>query len=279
MFNLDEKYVEFAKATLDYLPDFFDEQVSVALTDTEKILKFKENDKLPVKLHEGDPLPEYAAQVVKEGKSLIKYMNEKGEGIPFMVYVIPIKNKNNEIVGTFLLAKNFEMNKKIGDLTKELSESLESISAAIEECTASVQSETENNNNVISELSKTDENMKGTNEIIKIIDEVSSQTNLLGLNAAIEAARAGEEGRGFNVVAQEIRKLSNRSSESTKRIREILDNITKSVQLINSKIKESNKSFESQAAAFEEISASIQEIAHNSGVLKELTDSKLHNAI
>ncbi|MEY8764793.1 MULTISPECIES: methyl-accepting chemotaxis protein [Clostridium] len=276
---MDEKYVEFAKATLDYLPDFFDEQVSVALTDTEKILKFKENDKLPVKLHEGDPLPEYAAQVVKEGKSLIKYMNEKGEGIPFMVYVIPIKNKNNEIVGTFLLAKNFEMNKKIGDLTKELSESLESISAAIEECTASVQSETENNNNVISELSKTDENMKGTNEIIKIIDEVSSQTNLLGLNAAIEAARAGEEGRGFNVVAQEIRKLSNRSSESTKRIREILDNITKSVQLINSKIKESNKSFESQAAAFEEISASIQEIAHNSGVLKELTDSKLHNAI
>ncbi|WP_446899267.1 methyl-accepting chemotaxis protein [Clostridium sp. LBM24168] len=271
---MDEKYSEFAATLLDCLPNLFDEPIACAITDIEKIIKCNNNDKFP-EMHEGDSLPEQAVQVIKEKKSLVKYIDEKVYGIPFIGYATPIKDKSDNVIGTFILAKSFETNKKIENLSNNLSESLENISAAIEECTANVQSVTENNNNMISELAKTGENMKGTNEIIKIIDEVSNQTNLLGLNAAIEAARAGEEGRGFSVVAQEIRKLSNRSTESTKRITEILDSIIKSVQLIDNRIKESNKSFESQAAAFEEISASIQEITHGSSVLKELI-SNLH---
>lgn len=273
MFNMDEKYLEFAEIMLDLLPDFFNESVSVGITDMERVIKFNSNDKVPIEIHTDDPLPEQSLQAIKEEKVVVKYIDKETYKVPFIGYSAPIKDKNNEIIGTFLLAKSFESNKKIEDLSNNLSESLESISAAIQECTANIQSATENNNNMISELAKTGENMKGTNEIIKIIDEVSNQTNLLGLNAAIEAARAGEEGKGFSVVAQEIRKLSNRSTQSTKRITEILDTIIKSVQLIDGKIKESNKSFESQAAAFEEISASIQEITHSSNVLKELTNN------
>ncbi|ASJ61884.1 HAMP domain-containing protein [Sinorhizobium meliloti] len=72
------------------------------------------------------------------------------------------------------------------------------------------------------------ENSLEIGEIVSVVAEIADQTNLLALNAAIEASRAGEHGRGFNVVASEIRTLADQSKSATTRVRRILMEIQKS---------------------------------------------------
>jgi methyl-accepting chemotaxis protein len=109
----------------------------------------------------------------------------------------------------------------------------------------------------IEELGKSSDQI---GKIISVIDDIADQTNLLALNAAIEAARAGEQGRGFAVVADEVRKLAERTTKATKEIAQMIESVQKETGVAVTQMQAGTKQVEVGVATTAKAGASLEEI-------------------
>ena len=128
---------------------------------------------------------------------------------------------------------------------------------SLNKCTA------ENNKNIeqaIKTIKELKERVQEITNIVEFINSIAEKTNLLSLNASIEAARAGEVGRGFSVVANEIRDLANSSKESANRINEYVETVIKNSEMLFEAIETVENGFKKQAELIDSTNSIFSDI-------------------
>lgn len=246
--------------------ELFPEGAFLYVSDLNKIMHMQASKKFTLpNMYVGYELKEsdIAYQSIHTGKPQTREIGPERYGVPVYIANYPMYDEDDgkNIVGTLGVVIPKTAAGKLRNMSENLSNSLTSISETIEHLASSATKIHENEQSLYTNIHSVSEILNQINEVTEFISSVANQSNMLGLNAAIEASRAGEMGKGFSVVANEVRKLASQSKETVPKIKELTDNIKNKVQEIDDKSKQSLSASEDQAAATEEISASIEELS------------------
>ena len=172
--------------------------------------------------------------------------------------VIQVANNTSQAAEFAKTASDMAING--GEIVSKTVSGMQNIAKSVEESA-----------NTIEELGR---NSDQIGEIITVINDIADQTNLLALNAAIEAARAGEHGKGFAVVADEVRKLAERTSKATKEIREKIELIQKrtavAVDAMNDGRKDVDTGVELASEAGESLTKIVEVVKNVSNMILQI---------
>lgn len=256
-----------------YLDIIMDHEASLALTNCTEYLTNHPTPALPLKSKAGDIIPEGGAayEAIRTGRTMIRDVPAHVYGVPFKSYSIPVMNEHGEVEGAVLIGKSLQKRDDVLSYSQILTSNLQEITSAVNHLSETIQDVVCANTENIDYVHQTEVKAKESNDILNIVRKVSRQTHLLGINASIEAAKAGQYGKSFEVVANEIRSLSELVGNSMNRMEDVLGGITKAISEIEIRISQSNEEVSKQASTLQEIAASIESLNETSAKLHDLS--------
>ncbi len=259
------------------LNELVQDDITVGIYDTEKLIINIPGKTFALNVNPGDPLMEgdIVTNAIRTDSSLSAVLPKELFGFPLIARALPLHDEEGNVIGGVGIGTSLEKANKLFEMAESFSVIVEQTAAGIEDISESVTSLADRVTDITSQMKAVSSSAEQIGEISSVVKGISDQSNLLGLNAAIEAARAGDVGKGFSVVANEIRKLATNSKENVNQINDITKNIQGLLLTLNQAFSEVNTLTDNQSGSIQEFSATIQEISSKAQELATLAQESL----
>lgn len=210
-----------------------------------------------------DDLDESTDKLVADNNSRLQEATAQVHELEQLVGVVTQLEAYSEEVSLFA-SNSIENADEALAASDETSETVNKTVTSIEALSSEV-------NNAVDEIKALEESTVEISSVLTVIQSIAEQTNLLALNAAIEAARAGEQGRGFAVVADEVRNLAKRTQDSTNEIQATIEGLTSGTQRVVQTITQSQSNTRESVEWINRTGEVIKDIRHSVESIREST--------
>lgn len=277
MTNNQEKdlLIEAFLKAMPYMNSLLVNDVGVSITDRGKYLLYIPGKQLDLKVQAGSSVKEGSTvwRAMQEKRRIVMKVDKALFGQPCIAVAIPLFGTANEVIGAVSVQESVIRQEDLQNVAARLNESIELLAGTSQEISAQAQDIASDSQQTTRAVQSSQKRIGETERVLGMIKGIANQTNLLGLNAAIEAARVGEAGRGFGVVAAEIRKLSEESTKSIKETEGIIRLIQADSGEVCDRVHRTNETIQQISQALTPMAEAIQaanELAHK---LEQISNS------
>ena len=238
------------------------EPCTLVISDTERFLYV--HDALGLNMHIGESLTPGSGThtALIQNKTIVRTIDANSSvyaKLGYMAVCIPIHNEAKQAVG--VISWGISTNRlQLASMSEELTSVSQELYASSEEFSGHAASLLTANQTLTGLTMKLANQMELIEKISSVISSVSSQSKLLGLNASIEAAHAGEHGRGFAIVANEIRKLAEESKASVTEINRQVEEVKKQMEIMMKQAENLGLISEEQALGAKQMASGIEKV-------------------
>ncbi|MEK3900217.1 MULTISPECIES: methyl-accepting chemotaxis protein [unclassified Paenibacillus] len=238
----------------------FPYDISIAVCDTEKFLAYYPGDSIDLGIRAGQII--HADEPLYHALANDEYSRanvpKEYYGYEFVGTVLPVHGEDERVCGAVCIQVRRQT--ELREIADRMALSLNQANARIMQVAGGSNQLAGFSQKLLVQSETTAASVQKSDEVLAVLRKVADQTHLLGINAAIEAAHAGEKGRGFDIVAREIRKFSQETEQSAQRIRDTLREIQTAMKGIGQSIGQIASVGQEQAASTQEMSSFIEEI-------------------
>ncbi|MCV4230857.1 methyl-accepting chemotaxis protein [Virgibacillus sp. LDC1] len=260
------------------LKSLTNDDITIGIYDTEKLIINIPGKTFSLNVSPGDPLVEgdIVTNAIRNNTPLSAVVPKELFGFPLAARAIPLHDEQGRVIGGVGMGTSLEKANALFEMAESFSAIVEQTTASIEDISQSIAHLTERVTDVTNQMTDVSSSAQQIGKISSVVKEISDQSSMLGLNASIEAARAGEVGRGFSVVADEIRKLATSSKENVDQINGITKNIQEFLQRLNHAFSDIHTLTDTQSRTIQEFSATIHEISIKAEELAQVAEESLY---